>query len=79
MQAFKLVLQGGAHTIGHVSNIPKMQIFTGISRNTQLKPYMLSLTECVWEFLKQCIVGYLLTSLIVMEGRYSTYNLYGVF
>ena len=26
-----------------------MQSFTGISSNTQSKPYMLSLTECVWE------------------------------
>ena len=34
--------------IGHV--IPTMQFFAGISRNTQSKPYMLSLTECVWDF-----------------------------
>ena len=34
----------------HVNNIPTMQFFTGISRNTQSKSYMLSLTECVWEF-----------------------------
>ena len=33
-----------------VNNIPTMQFITGISRNTQLKPYMPSLTECVWEF-----------------------------
>ena len=32
------------------NNIPTMQFFTGISRNTQSKSYMLSLTECVWEF-----------------------------
>ena len=25
-------------------------IFAGISRNTQSKSYMLSLTECVWDF-----------------------------
>ena len=37
--------------IGHVNNIPTMQFFIGISRNTQSKSYMLSLmTECVWEF-----------------------------
>ena len=27
-----------------------MQFFVGISRNTQSKSYMLSLTECVWNF-----------------------------
>ena len=37
-------------TIGHVNNIPTMQIFTGISKNTQSKSYMLSLTECVRDF-----------------------------
>ena len=37
-------------TIGHVNNIPTMHFFTGISRNTQSKSYMLSLTECVWKF-----------------------------
>ena len=31
-------------------NIPTMQFFTGISRNTQSKSSMLSLTECVWNF-----------------------------
>ena len=36
--------------IGHVNNIPTMHFFTGISRNTQSKSYMLSLTECVWDF-----------------------------
>ena len=33
----------------HVNNIPTMQFFTGISRNTLSKSYMLSLTECLWE------------------------------
>ena len=28
-----------AFPIGHVDNIPTMQFFTGISRNTQLKSY----------------------------------------
>ena len=36
--------------IGHVNIILTMQFFAGISRNTQSKFYMLSLTECVWEF-----------------------------
>ena len=36
--------------IGHVNNISTMQFFTGISRNTQSKSYMLSLSECVWGF-----------------------------
>ena len=35
---------------GHLNNIPTMQFFTGISRNTQAKSYLLSLTECVWVF-----------------------------
>ena len=39
------------HIIGHVNNIPTMQFFTEISRNTQSKSYnMLSFTECVWDF-----------------------------
>ena len=38
------------HTIGHVNNIPTMQFFTGIPRITQSNSYMLSLTECCWEF-----------------------------
>ena len=36
--------------IGHFDNIPTTQFFTGISRNTPSKSYMLSLTECVWDF-----------------------------
>ena len=36
--------------IRHVNNIPTMQYFTGISRNTQSKSYMLPLTECDWDF-----------------------------
>ena len=36
--------------IGHVNNIPSMQFFTRISWYTRSKSYMLSLTECVWEF-----------------------------
>ena len=34
----------------HVNKIPPMQFFTGISRNTQSKSYMLSLAECVLDF-----------------------------
>ena len=37
-------------SVEHVNNIPTMQVFTEISRNTQSKSYMLSLTECIWEF-----------------------------
>ena len=36
--------------IEHVNNIPTMQYSNGTSRNTQSKSYMLSLTECVWDF-----------------------------
>ena len=39
----------GINIIGHVNEYTKMQFFTGISVNTQLKSYMLSLTECVWD------------------------------
>ena len=45
-------------SIGDVNNIPTMQFFIGISRNTQPKSYMLSLTEGVWEFQNNaCLVG----------------------
>ena len=40
----------GVFMIGHVTNIPTMQFFNGISRNTLSKSYMPSLTECGWEF-----------------------------
>ena len=36
--------------IRHVNDIPTMQFFTGISRINHSKSYMLSLTECVWDF-----------------------------
>ena len=36
--------------VWHNNNIPTMQFFNGISRSTRSKSYMLSLTECVWEF-----------------------------
>ena len=39
-----------SNTVGHVNNIPTMQFFTGSSRYTQSKLYMLSLTEWVWDF-----------------------------
>ena len=38
------------HRMGHVKNIPTMQFFTRILQNTQSKSFLLSLTECVWEF-----------------------------
>ena len=41
-----------SYAIGHVNNTPTMQFFPRISRNTQSKSYMLSLTECVWDFQK---------------------------
>ena len=40
----------GLCLIGHVTNFPTMQSFTGISKYTQSKSDMLSLTECVREF-----------------------------
>ena len=45
----------------NINNVPTMQLFTGISRNTQAKLYMLSLSECVQGIQKQCIVEYLST------------------
>ena len=47
--------------IGHVNNIPIMQFFTGITRNTQPKSYMLSLTECVWDFQNNALWETLIT------------------
>ena len=41
--------------IGHVNNIPAMQFFTGISRNTQSKSDMLSFTECIWELINNAL------------------------
>ena len=43
-------MPGNLAIIGHVNYIPAMQFFAGISRNTQSKSYMLSLTQCVWDF-----------------------------
>ena len=37
-------------SIGRFNNIPIMQVFNGISRNTQSKSYRRSLTECVRNF-----------------------------
>ena len=36
--------------IGHLNNIPTMQQFRGISRNTPSKSYILSLTECLRDY-----------------------------
>ena len=47
---YSFIPSGVCRTIAHVNNIPTMQFFTGIFRNTQSKLYMLSLTECVWDF-----------------------------
>ena len=35
--------------VGHVNNIPIMQLWGGIPRNTRSTSYVLSLTECEWE------------------------------
>ena len=35
--------------IRHVNKIPTMQLFTGISKNTQSRNIMISLTVCVWD------------------------------
>ena len=40
----------GFSPIGRVNNIPTRQFFTGVTRNTPSKSYMLSLAECVWDF-----------------------------
>ena len=52
--------------IGHVINIPSMQLLTGISRNTQSNSYMLSLTECVWEFRNNALWDTLLNNVSFM-------------
>ena len=36
--------------IGHGANIPTRQFFIEISRNIQSKSYMVSVTECCWDF-----------------------------
>ena len=50
--------------IKHVENIPRMQLFTGISRDTQSKSYMLSSTSVPGNF-EWCIVGYSSTWMIL--------------
>ena len=44
----------GEHLLGDISYksgmVSKSKFFTGISRNTYPKSYMLSLTGCVWDF-----------------------------
>ena len=51
---FNILLIGwnsGIVPLGYVNEYPTMQFFTGISTNTQsTKIYILSLTECVWDF-----------------------------
>ena len=47
--------------IGHVNNIPTMQCFTEISRNTQSNCFMLSLTKWVSEFQHNASWDYSLT------------------
>ena len=56
-----------ARKIGHVNNIPTMQFFIGISRNTQSKSqYTLSMTECVWDFQNDALCD---TCLIVLVNN----------
>ena len=50
---------------GHVNNIPKMQFVTGISRNAPSQSYMLSLTECVWDFQNNSLWDTYLHALLV--------------
>ena len=45
-------------TKGHDTDIPTVQLFTGTSRYTQSKSYMLSLIECVWEFRNNALWEY---------------------
>ena len=49
-EALSVYLKYGDAPIGHFNEYPTMQFLTGISRNTQSKLYMLSLTECVRDF-----------------------------
>ena len=39
------------------TTFPRCNFFTGISRNSQSNSYMLSLTECVWEFQNNALWG----------------------
>ena len=57
--------------IGRVNNIPTMQFFFAISRNTQSKSYTLSLTVRVWE-LKKIHCGILIYMPYWMAGRKSS-------
>ena len=46
------------YQIGYVNNIPTMQFFATISRNTQVK-IILSLTKCILDFQNKALgVGY---------------------
>ena len=58
---------GKIHPLGRVNNIPTMQFFTGISRNTQ-STHMLSMTECVWEFQNNALWDTLQHALLVGIG-----------
>ena len=67
--------------IGHVNNIPTMQFFPGISRNSQSKSQMLSLTECVWDIQNNalwdthCLLSELVTHLAILQMQcYQKHN-----
>ena len=46
---------------GNVFNIPMVQLWANTPNNMQSKVCLLSLNESVWQFQKQCILGYPLT------------------
>ena len=69
-RSFKQHMQAGDCNIGCVNNIPTIQFFTRISRNTQSKSYMLSLTDCVWDFQNNVLWDtYLLSYWVRSEER----------
>ena len=57
-------------TVGHVDNIPTMQFFAGISRNTQSKSYAIIDGVCP-EISNRRIVGYSLTCRIMYIAHYT--------
>ena len=60
-----------AELLWHVNNIPTMQFLTGISRTTQSKLYMLSLTECVWESQNNALWDTHLHALLCIDSKQS--------
>ena len=58
-------LSTNTNVIGHVNEYPRMQFFTGISRNAQSKSFMLSLTDCVSGNSKMMQCGILIADLLL--------------